>query len=61
MRANESIQTHQCGQTVCVCVCYSFPEQVQSGLLEVISPSPFYYPDWSNLSQTLGDPLDRVK
>uniref|UniRef100_T1J3G6 MGAT4 conserved region domain-containing protein n=1 Tax=Strigamia maritima TaxID=126957 RepID=T1J3G6_STRMM len=38
-----------------------FEEHVNSGLLEVISPSSSYYPNFDNLRQTLGDPMDRVK
>ncbi|XP_058505244.1 alpha-1,3-mannosyl-glycoprotein 4-beta-N-acetylglucosaminyltransferase B-like [Solea solea] len=39
----------------------NFPTDVQSGLLEVVSPSQFYYPDFSNLTETLGDSKERVK
>ncbi|XP_041638451.1 alpha-1,3-mannosyl-glycoprotein 4-beta-N-acetylglucosaminyltransferase A-like [Cheilinus undulatus] len=39
----------------------NFPKEVQSGLLEVVSPSQFYYPDFSGLSETFGDAKDRVK
>ena len=39
-----------------------FSEFIDSGLLEIISPSAAYYPDFnSSLKQTLGDPMDRVK
>ncbi|KAM3955650.1 alpha-1,3-mannosyl-glycoprotein 4-beta-N-acetylglucosaminyltransferase A [Aphomia sociella] len=38
-----------------------FPKQVESGLIEVLSPSPSYYPDFDALPQTLGDSLKRVK
>ena len=31
-----------------------FAPQLESGILEVISPAEEYYPDWSNLKQTLG-------
>ena len=31
-----------------------FAPQLESGILEVISPAVEYYPDWSNLKQTLG-------
>ncbi len=30
-----------------------FPEAVESGLIEVISPPASYYPQWSNLKRTL--------
>ncbi|GLD72214.1 alpha-1,3-mannosyl-glycoprotein 4-beta-N-acetylglucosaminyltransferase B-like protein [Lates japonicus] len=39
----------------------SFPKEVQSGLLEVISPSQYYYPDFTSLRETFGDSKDRVK
>ncbi|NWI44808.1 MGT4B acetylglucosaminyltransferase, partial [Picathartes gymnocephalus] len=39
----------------------SFPREVQSGVLEVISPPASYYPDLSNLKKTFGDSEDRVR
>uniref|UniRef100_A0A8B9GA14 MGAT4 family member D n=1 Tax=Amazona collaria TaxID=241587 RepID=A0A8B9GA14_9PSIT len=39
----------------------SFPREIQSGVLEVISPPASYYPDLSNLKQMFGDPEDRVR
>ncbi|XP_054248314.1 alpha-1,3-mannosyl-glycoprotein 4-beta-N-acetylglucosaminyltransferase-like protein MGAT4D [Indicator indicator] len=39
----------------------SFPKEVQSGILEVISPPASYYPDLSNLKKTFGDSEDRVR
>ncbi|XP_015251865.1 PREDICTED: alpha-1,3-mannosyl-glycoprotein 4-beta-N-acetylglucosaminyltransferase-like protein MGAT4D [Cyprinodon variegatus] len=39
----------------------SFPEEVQSGLLEVVSPSQHYYPDFNLLKETFGDSKERVK
>ncbi|CAN9514657.1 unnamed protein product [Ophioblennius macclurei] len=39
----------------------NFPQAVQSGLLEVVSPSPYYYPDFSSLRETFGDSKERVK
>nr|XP_006011128.1 PREDICTED: alpha-1,3-mannosyl-glycoprotein 4-beta-N-acetylglucosaminyltransferase B-like [Latimeria chalumnae] len=39
----------------------TFPEEVQSGILEVISPPASYYPDLSNLKETFGDSKERVK
>ncbi|NXK34786.1 MGT4B acetylglucosaminyltransferase, partial [Piprites chloris] len=39
----------------------SFPGEIQSGVLEVISPPASYYPDLSSLKKTLGDPEDRVR
>ncbi|RVE53117.1 hypothetical protein evm_002214 [Chilo suppressalis] len=38
-----------------------FPKLVEIGLIEVISPSPSYYPDFETLPVTLGDSLKRVK
>uniref|UniRef100_A0A672S766 Alpha-1,3-mannosyl-glycoprotein 4-beta-N-acetylglucosaminyltransferase B-like n=1 Tax=Sinocyclocheilus grahami TaxID=75366 RepID=A0A672S766_SINGR len=37
------------------------PDAVRSGVIEVISPSPHYYPDFSNLKETFGDPKERVR
>ncbi len=39
----------------------SLPDAVSSGVIEVISPSPHYYPDLSNLKETFGDPKERVR
>nr|XP_025039700.1 alpha-1,3-mannosyl-glycoprotein 4-beta-N-acetylglucosaminyltransferase-like protein MGAT4D [Pelodiscus sinensis] len=39
----------------------SFPNEVQSGVLEVISPLASYYPDLSNLKETFGDSKERVR
>ncbi|KFO93380.1 Alpha-1,3-mannosyl-glycoprotein 4-beta-N-acetylglucosaminyltransferase B, partial [Buceros rhinoceros silvestris] len=39
----------------------SFPREIQSGLLEVISPPASYYPDLSNLKKKFGDSEDRVR
>uniref|UniRef100_K7FHZ4 Alpha-1,3-mannosyl-glycoprotein 4-beta-N-acetylglucosaminyltransferase B n=1 Tax=Pelodiscus sinensis TaxID=13735 RepID=K7FHZ4_PELSI len=38
-----------------------FPKEIQSGLLEVISPSPHFYPDFSRLRESFGDPKERVR
>ena len=38
-----------------------FSEQVESGLIEVISPPASYYPDMDNLKESLGDPPERVR
>jgi alpha-1,3-mannosylglycoprotein beta-1,4-N-acetylglucosaminyltransferase A/B len=38
-----------------------FPEHIENGLIEVISPPSSYYPDWSKLRITLNDPIERVK
>ncbi|XP_048365002.1 alpha-1,3-mannosyl-glycoprotein 4-beta-N-acetylglucosaminyltransferase-like protein MGAT4D isoform X1 [Sphaerodactylus townsendi] len=39
----------------------SFPNEVLSGALEVISPPASYYPQLSNLKETFGDSKDRVR
>jgi alpha-1,3-mannosylglycoprotein beta-1,4-N-acetylglucosaminyltransferase A/B len=39
----------------------SFSAQIEAGILDVISPPPEYYPDWSSLKPTLGDPPERVQ
>uniref|UniRef100_A0A8C7ECD1 Alpha-1,3-mannosyl-glycoprotein 4-beta-N-acetylglucosaminyltransferase B n=1 Tax=Nothoprocta perdicaria TaxID=30464 RepID=A0A8C7ECD1_NOTPE len=38
-----------------------FPREIHSGLLEVISPSPHFYPDFSHLRESFGDPKERVR
>ncbi|XP_019389923.1 PREDICTED: alpha-1,3-mannosyl-glycoprotein 4-beta-N-acetylglucosaminyltransferase-like protein MGAT4D [Crocodylus porosus] len=38
-----------------------FPNEVQSGVLEVISPPASYYPDLSTLKETFGDSKERVR
>ncbi|OXB59430.1 hypothetical protein ASZ78_004789 [Callipepla squamata] len=38
-----------------------FPKEIHSGLLEVISPSPHFYPDFSHLRESFGDPKERVR
>uniref|UniRef100_A0A3B4XQQ2 Alpha-1,3-mannosyl-glycoprotein 4-beta-N-acetylglucosaminyltransferase B n=1 Tax=Seriola lalandi dorsalis TaxID=1841481 RepID=A0A3B4XQQ2_SERLL len=43
---------------VSVCV---FPAEIQSGLLEVVSPSVHFYPDFSRLRESFGDPKERVR
>lgn len=40
---------------------FRFPSQIESGLIDVVSPSPSYYPNLDKLRITLGDPLERVK
>ncbi|XP_078117518.1 alpha-1,3-mannosyl-glycoprotein 4-beta-N-acetylglucosaminyltransferase B [Sander vitreus] len=37
-----------------------FPAEIQSGLLEVVSPSVHFYPDFSRLRESFGDPKERV-
>ncbi|KAI4786260.1 hypothetical protein KUCAC02_037240 [Chaenocephalus aceratus] len=36
-----------------------FPAEIQSGLLEVVSPSVHFYPDFSKLRESFGDPKER--
>uniref|UniRef100_A0A3Q1G5D5 Alpha-1,3-mannosyl-glycoprotein 4-beta-N-acetylglucosaminyltransferase B n=1 Tax=Acanthochromis polyacanthus TaxID=80966 RepID=A0A3Q1G5D5_9TELE len=38
-----------------------FPAEIQSGLLEVVSPSVHFYPDFSKLRESFGDPKERVR
>lgn len=38
-----------------------FPQHLQSGLLELISPPAEFYPDFNNIKQTYGDTKERVK
>lgn len=46
---------------ILILFCFRFPEHVESGLIEVISPSPSYYPNMDSLKITLGDPVERVR
>ena len=39
----------------------AFEPQLESGILDVISPPAEFYPNWTSLRQTLGDPLERVQ
>ncbi|XP_069487276.1 alpha-1,3-mannosyl-glycoprotein 4-beta-N-acetylglucosaminyltransferase-like protein MGAT4D isoform X2 [Ambystoma mexicanum] len=38
-----------------------FPNEIQSGLLEVIAPPVGYYPDFSTIKETFGDSKERVR
>ncbi|CAH2301048.1 alpha-1,3-mannosyl-glyco 4-beta-N-acetylglucosaminyltransferase MGAT4D isoform X2 [Pelobates cultripes] len=38
-----------------------FPREIQSGVLEVISPPASYYPDLNNIKETFGDSKERVR
>lgn len=38
-----------------------FPEYLDNGLIEIISPPSSYYPNWDKLRITLNDPIERVK
>ena len=40
---------------------FRFQKHIDTGLLEVIAPSEGYYPDFNNLRNTLGDPVERVR
>ncbi|XP_030386020.1 alpha-1,3-mannosyl-glycoprotein 4-beta-N-acetylglucosaminyltransferase A [Scaptodrosophila lebanonensis] len=40
---------------------HSFEQHVESGLIDIIAPSPSYYPNFETLRITLNDPLERVK
>ncbi|KAL1261827.1 hypothetical protein QQF64_007092 [Cirrhinus molitorella] len=39
----------------------NLPDAVSSGVIEVISPSPHYYPDLNNVKETFGDTKERVR
>lgn len=45
-------------QTSCL---FRFSTELNSGLLEVISPPAAYYPDFTTLKETFGDSKERVK
>ncbi|TRZ00215.1 hypothetical protein DNTS_009785, partial [Danionella cerebrum] len=38
-----------------------FPVEIQAGLIEIISPSVNFYPDFSHLKESFGDPKERVR
>lgn len=40
---------------------FRLPEAIRTGLIDIIAPSPEYYPDFSKLRITLGDSEDRVR
>lgn len=39
----------------------TFASYVEKGTLEILAPSPDYYPDFDKIPPTLGDPPERVK
>ncbi|KAA0709593.1 Alpha-1,3-mannosyl-glycoprotein 4-beta-N-acetylglucosaminyltransferase B [Triplophysa tibetana] len=39
----------------------NLPDDVRSGIIEVISPSLHYYPDFTDLKETFGDSKERVR
>ncbi|XP_025022634.1 alpha-1,3-mannosyl-glycoprotein 4-beta-N-acetylglucosaminyltransferase A [Python bivittatus] len=50
-----------CVNSIAESIKRSFPLEVLSGDLEVISPHESFYPDFSNLKETFGDSKDRVR
>lgn len=40
---------------------YRFQNDLDSGLIDIISPPASFYPDFEKLSPTLSDPIDRVR
>ncbi|XP_061541076.1 alpha-1,3-mannosyl-glycoprotein 4-beta-N-acetylglucosaminyltransferase B isoform X1 [Phycodurus eques] len=45
----------------CSSISARFPSEIRSGLLEVVSPSVHFYPDFSHLRESFGDPKERVR
>lgn len=39
----------------------TFKDEVESGLIEIISPPAGLYPDAASLKQTIDDPMERVR
>ncbi|XP_018418915.1 PREDICTED: alpha-1,3-mannosyl-glycoprotein 4-beta-N-acetylglucosaminyltransferase-like protein MGAT4D, partial [Nanorana parkeri] len=39
----------------------NFPREIQSGVLEIVSPPAAYYPEFSNIKETFGDSKERVR
>ncbi|XP_018601852.1 alpha-1,3-mannosyl-glycoprotein 4-beta-N-acetylglucosaminyltransferase B isoform X2 [Scleropages formosus] len=48
-------------QGVAESIMTKFPDEVNSGILEVVTASPHFYPSFSQLKETLGDSKERVK
>jgi alpha-1,3-mannosylglycoprotein beta-1,4-N-acetylglucosaminyltransferase A/B len=40
---------------------FRFPSEVNSGVLEIISPPRSFYPDLENIRLSFGDDKDRVR
>lgn len=56
-----SLNYPKCTSTYSVQKSFRFPNEVKSGLIQVISPSEYYYPNLDSLPSTLGDSPKRVK
>lgn len=47
---------------ICGChLLFRFLEDINSGLIEIVSPSESYYPDLDSVPLTFGDSRERVK
>ena len=46
---------------VYIIIIFRYMESISSGLLEIIVPSPYYYPSFDNLEDKFGDTMERVK
>ena len=45
----------------CFVIFCRFKAEIESGLIDIISPPESFYPDLNNLRETFGDPAERVK
>ena len=62
LRFNVCILPDTCVECILICVCvFSFAYALNTGLLEVIVPSPDYYPNFDTLQDTFGDTMERVR
>jgi len=56
------IPSDNCIECMFICVrVLSFAYALNTGLLEVIVPSPQYYPNFDTLQDTFGDTMERVR
>ena len=46
---------------LCMFLYFRFPSDVESGLVEIVSPSTSFYPDLEAVPLTFGDSRERVK
>lgn len=69
MLMDVSVLTHLCfailhsqySDLMNVCADFSFRDALSVGLLEIIAPSPNFYPDMNDIADRFGDTMERVK
>jgi len=52
---------HVCDDLAVRVFVFRFTDALNTGLLEVVVPSPHYYPNFETLQYTFGDTLERVR